>query len=132
MLEAIAVAWLLLFFGDFFSTFLYHIPEHVFGRLHLQTHHSWKKNTSTLRNFNFQFPGSFRWYFGCFAILAISNILMGFLSGWRYLWVAFWSVSCMVETHKCLGLGNSQVFEDAVSGFIYNYTGKTLATSSKN
>lgn len=44
MLEAIAVAWLLLFFGDFFSTFLYHIPEHVFGSLHLQTHHSWKKN----------------------------------------------------------------------------------------
>jgi hypothetical protein len=44
MLEAIAVAWLLLFFGDLFSTFLYHIPEHVFGSLHLQTHHSWKKN----------------------------------------------------------------------------------------
>lgn len=44
MLEAIAVAWLLLFFGDFFSTFIYHIPEHVFGSLHLQTHHSWKKN----------------------------------------------------------------------------------------
>ncbi len=44
MLEAIAVAWLLLFFGDFLSTFCYHIPEHVFGSLHLQTHHSWKKD----------------------------------------------------------------------------------------
>jgi hypothetical protein len=40
---AIATAWLLLFLGDFFSTFCYHVPEHVFGRLHLQTHHSSKK-----------------------------------------------------------------------------------------
>lgn len=44
MLEAIAVAWLLLVIGDFLSTFLYHVPEHVFGSLHLKTHHSWKKN----------------------------------------------------------------------------------------
>ncbi|MBG1258149.1 sterol desaturase family protein [Nostoc commune] len=44
MLEAIAVAWLLLFFGDFLSTFFYHVPEHVFGSLHLKTHHSWKKD----------------------------------------------------------------------------------------
>jgi len=44
MLEAIVVAWLLLFFGDFLSTFFYHIPEHVFGSLHLRTHHSWKKD----------------------------------------------------------------------------------------
>ncbi|MHC5826892.1 MAG: fatty acid hydroxylase, partial [Nostoc sp.] len=44
MLEAIAVAWLLLFFGDFLSTFIYHVPEHVFGSLHLKTHHSWKKD----------------------------------------------------------------------------------------
>ncbi|RCJ27522.1 fatty acid hydroxylase [Nostoc minutum NIES-26] len=44
MLEAIAVAWLLLFFGDLLSTFCYHVPEHVFGSLHLKTHHSWKKD----------------------------------------------------------------------------------------
>ena len=43
MLEAIAVAWLLLFFGDLLSTFIYHVPEHVFGSLHLKTHHSAKK-----------------------------------------------------------------------------------------
>ncbi|MBW4471842.1 MAG: sterol desaturase family protein [Stenomitos rutilans HA7619-LM2] len=51
MLEAIArtffgqlfIAWLLLVLGDFLSTFCYHVPEHVFGRLHLQTHHSAKK-----------------------------------------------------------------------------------------
>lgn len=44
MFKAIAVAWLLLFWGDFFSTFCYHVPEHVFGNLHLKTHHSSKKN----------------------------------------------------------------------------------------
>ncbi|WP_071187253.1 fatty acid hydroxylase [Trichormus sp. NMC-1] len=44
MLKAIAVTWLLLFFGDFLSTFFYHVPEHVFGSLHLTTHHSWKKD----------------------------------------------------------------------------------------
>jgi Fatty acid hydroxylase superfamily len=51
MLEAIAralifpfiTAWLLLVLGDFFSTFCYHVPEHVFGSLHLKTHHSAKK-----------------------------------------------------------------------------------------
>jgi hypothetical protein len=43
MLEAIAVAWLLLFFGDLISTFCYHVPEHVFGSLHLKTHHSAQK-----------------------------------------------------------------------------------------
>jgi hypothetical protein len=40
---AIIVSWALLFFGDFFSTFCYHVPEHVFGKLHLQAHHAAKK-----------------------------------------------------------------------------------------
>lgn len=44
MLEAIFVSWLLLFFGDFLSTFVYHIPEHIFGSLHIKTHHSGKKS----------------------------------------------------------------------------------------
>jgi hypothetical protein len=44
MLKAIVLAWLLLFIGDFLSTFLYHIPEHVFGSLHLKTHHSGNKD----------------------------------------------------------------------------------------
>ncbi len=43
MLKAISVIWLLLCLGDFISTFFYHIPEHIFGSLHLQTHHSSKK-----------------------------------------------------------------------------------------
>jgi hypothetical protein len=44
MIEAIAVSGLLLILGDFLSTFFYHVPEHVFGSLHLITHHSLKKN----------------------------------------------------------------------------------------
>jgi hypothetical protein len=44
MLESIAFAWLLLFFGDFLSTFIYHVPEHIFGNLHLKTHHCAKKD----------------------------------------------------------------------------------------
>lgn len=34
------VALLLLLFGDFFSTFFYHVPEHVFGKFHTTVHHS--------------------------------------------------------------------------------------------
>ncbi len=39
-----AAAGLVLVLGDFLSTFCYHVPEHVFGKLHVQTHHSSKKN----------------------------------------------------------------------------------------
>jgi hypothetical protein len=74
MLEAIAVAWLLLILGDFLSTFFYHVPEHVFGSLHLTTHHSWKQN--------------FRHY----AILTFNPqvLLDGILGALPYLLVAFW------------------------------------------
>ncbi len=40
------VAGLLLFLGDLISTFLYHVPEHVFGKLHLKTHHAAQKTFS--------------------------------------------------------------------------------------
>jgi hypothetical protein len=30
-------AWLLLLLGDFPSAFCYHVPEHVFSKLHLQS-----------------------------------------------------------------------------------------------
>ncbi|BAZ40422.1 hypothetical protein NIES4101_63830 [Calothrix sp. NIES-4101] len=79
MLEIIATAWLLLLFGDFFSTFAYHVPEHVFGSLHLKTHHSAKKD--------------FRHY----AILMLNYqvLLDGFLGALPYLLVAIllWSFS---------------------------------------
>lgn len=79
MLKAIAFAWLLLFFGDFLSTFLYHVPEHIFGSLHLTIHHSAKKD--------------FRHY----AILAFNYqvLLDGILGALPYLVVAvaLWSFS---------------------------------------
>jgi hypothetical protein len=79
MIEAIAVSVLLLVVGDFLSTFVYHVPEHVFGKLHVQTHHSSKKN--------------FRHY----AILMINAqvILDGILGALPYLVVAIglWSFS---------------------------------------
>ncbi|MGQ4646264.1 sterol desaturase [Lyngbya aestuarii] len=34
------VALLLLLLGDLLSTFLYHVPEHVFGKFHSLVHHS--------------------------------------------------------------------------------------------
>ncbi len=45
-IKAIAAIWLLLFLGDFLSTFLYHVPEHVFGKFHTVVHHG--KNRSFL------------------------------------------------------------------------------------
>jgi hypothetical protein len=79
MLKIIAVAWLLLFLGDFLSTFIYHVPEHIFGSLHLKTHHSSKKE--------------FRHY----AILMLNYqvLLDGFLGAAPYLLVAvvLWSFS---------------------------------------
>jgi hypothetical protein len=44
--KTIAIIFLLLSLGDFFSTFLYHVPEHVFGKFHIIVHHS--KNRSFL------------------------------------------------------------------------------------
>ncbi len=79
MLEAMAVAWLLLLCGDFLSTFFYHVPEHVFGSLHLTTHHSWKKD--------------FRHY----AILTLNTqvLLDGILGALPYIFagVVLWSLS---------------------------------------
>lgn len=44
VLNAAWVALLLLLIGDFLSTFLYHVPEHIFGKFHTLVHHS--KNRS--------------------------------------------------------------------------------------
>ena len=40
----LATAVLTLILGDFFSTFLYHVPEHVFGKYHLAVHHGKDSN----------------------------------------------------------------------------------------
>ncbi|MEY4520692.1 MAG: hypothetical protein RLZZ499_3292 [Cyanobacteriota bacterium] len=42
--KTIVIAWLLLLIGDFLSTFVYHVPEHVFGKFHTLVHHG--KNRS--------------------------------------------------------------------------------------
>ena len=44
IIKIVLVAWLLLLIGDFLSTFLYHVPEHIFGKFHSIVHHS--KNRS--------------------------------------------------------------------------------------
>ena len=44
IINASIAAWLLLLLGDFFSTFFYHVPEHVFGKFHTIVHHG--KNRS--------------------------------------------------------------------------------------
>lgn len=43
-LRAASAFGLLLLLGDFVSTFIYHVPEHAFGRLHCRVHHE-KKQT---------------------------------------------------------------------------------------
>ena len=40
LFKIIFVPLLLLFIGDFLSTFLYHVPEHIFGKFHSLVHHS--------------------------------------------------------------------------------------------
>jgi hypothetical protein len=43
-IQIVLVAVFLLLIGDFLSTFLYHVPEHVFGKFHAIVHHG--KNRS--------------------------------------------------------------------------------------
>jgi hypothetical protein len=40
LFKIIVIALLLLFIGDFLSTFLYHVPEHIFGKFHSLVHHN--------------------------------------------------------------------------------------------
>jgi len=78
MLFALAIAWLLLFFGDFLSTFLYHIPEHIFGTLHLQTHHSSKKNFRHYAILTFQPQVLLDGILGALPYLLVAAVLWSF------------------------------------------------------
>ncbi|MBE9029632.1 sterol desaturase [filamentous cyanobacterium LEGE 11480] len=42
--NTIGASLLLLLLGDFISTFLYHVPEHVFGKFHSVVHHGKNRN----------------------------------------------------------------------------------------
>lgn len=82
-LQVFMITWLLLFLGDFLSTFCYHIPEHVFGKLHLQTHHAGKK---TFHHYAVLLPD-------------VKVLLDGFLGALPYLLVAI-----MLWHHSPLGV----------------------------
>lgn len=40
LIDIVLIPLLMLLIGDFFSTFLYHVPEHAFGKFHSLVHHS--------------------------------------------------------------------------------------------
>jgi hypothetical protein len=79
LFKAILTAWLLLIAGDFLSTFIYHVPEHAFGRFHVGVHHGKKRD------------------FFHYAVLSRHPLVMldGFLGAVPYLLVAplAWQVS---------------------------------------
>jgi Fatty acid hydroxylase superfamily len=47
IIQSLLIALFLLMIGDFIATFLYHVPEHVFGKYHQIIHHS--SNRSFIR-----------------------------------------------------------------------------------
>ena len=44
VISAIAAMFIVLLVGDFASTFFYHVPQHVWGKLHLRTHHDRRRS----------------------------------------------------------------------------------------
>jgi len=44
VMSAIAAMLFVLIVGDFGSTFFYHVPQHVWGKLHLRTHHDRRRS----------------------------------------------------------------------------------------
>lgn len=44
VVSAVVAALIVLVVGDLGSTFLYHVPQHVWGKLHLRTHHDRRRS----------------------------------------------------------------------------------------
>ena len=44
LFSAVAATFIVLLVGDFASTFFYHVPQHVWGKLHLRTHHDRRRS----------------------------------------------------------------------------------------
>jgi len=44
IVSAIVAMLIVLIVGDFGSTFLYHVPQHIWGKLHLRTHHDRRRS----------------------------------------------------------------------------------------
>lgn len=44
LISGVVATLIVLVVGDFASTFFYHVPQHVWGKLHLRTHHDRKRS----------------------------------------------------------------------------------------
>jgi Fatty acid hydroxylase superfamily len=44
IISALVAMFVVLVVGDFGSTFFYHVPQHVWGKLHLRTHHDRRRS----------------------------------------------------------------------------------------
>ena len=44
LISGIVATLIVLVVGDFASTFFYHVPQHIWGKLHLRTHHDRKRS----------------------------------------------------------------------------------------
>ena len=44
VISGVVATLIVLVVGDFASTFFYHVPQHVWGKLHLRTHHDRKRS----------------------------------------------------------------------------------------
>ena len=44
LISGIVATLIVLVVGDFASTFFYHVPQHMWGKLHLRTHHDRKRS----------------------------------------------------------------------------------------
>ena len=44
IVSAIVAMLIVLIVGDFGSTFLYHVPQHIWGKLHVRTHHDRRRS----------------------------------------------------------------------------------------
>lgn len=44
IVSAIVAMFIVMIVGDFGSTFFYHVPQHVWGKLHLRTHHDRRRS----------------------------------------------------------------------------------------
>ncbi len=87
-IKAVITAWLLLLVGDFFSTFFYHVPEHVFGKFHSIVHHG--KNRSFLHYAVLTKNPLvlFRWHFRRTSLFYIYSLAVAII-GFRYCYWTF-------------------------------------------
>jgi hypothetical protein len=103
MIETGIVAGLVLLLGDLLSTFCYHVPEHVFGSLHLKTHHSAKQTFRHYAILTINFWVLLDGILGALPYLVVSVALwpfspagtvLGLLLGQLHVW---WRHACVMD-----------------------------------